>query len=146
MKKYLFLSHVFFIFSLLGLYCSGWVRNGPVGVIATTMNDAFQIGQLVVEDLKSGRSSSINYLQRNTLRFDEEKESSFSSDFPSKAIKSRKMLLFLLLKVICRQRKIPKDTVKYMTYCSPEVSHLILLLSNLGSGRSQLPQKIDLID
>lgn len=37
-----------------GLYCSGWVRNGPVGVIATTMNDAFQIGQLVVEDLKSG--------------------------------------------------------------------------------------------
>lgn len=38
----------------LGLYCSGWVRNGPVGVIATTMNDAFQTGELVVQDLKSG--------------------------------------------------------------------------------------------
>lgn len=37
-----------------GLYCSGWVRNGPVGVIATTMNDAFQTGQLVVQDLKTG--------------------------------------------------------------------------------------------
>ncbi|KAK2571701.1 NADPH:adrenodoxin oxidoreductase [Acropora cervicornis] len=37
-----------------GLYCSGWVRNGPVGVIATTMNDAFQTGQLVVDDLKAG--------------------------------------------------------------------------------------------
>lgn len=37
-----------------GLYCSGWVRNGPVGVIATTMNDAFQTGELVVQDLKSG--------------------------------------------------------------------------------------------
>jgi len=36
-----------------GLYCSGWVRNGPVGVIATTMNDAFQTGQLVVDDLKA---------------------------------------------------------------------------------------------
>jgi len=37
-----------------GLYCSGWVKNGPVGVIATTMNDAFRTGQLVVQDLKSG--------------------------------------------------------------------------------------------
>ena len=37
-----------------GLYCSGWVRNGPVGVIATTMNDAFQTGELVVQDLDSG--------------------------------------------------------------------------------------------
>lgn len=40
--------------SLQGLYCSGWVRNGPVGVIATTMNDAFQTGELVVQDFKSG--------------------------------------------------------------------------------------------
>lgn len=37
-----------------GLYCSGWVRSGPVGVIATTMSDAFQTGELVVQDLKSG--------------------------------------------------------------------------------------------
>ena len=37
-----------------GLYCSGWVRQGPVGVIATTMNDAFGTGAIVVEDIKSG--------------------------------------------------------------------------------------------
>lgn len=37
-----------------GLYCSGWVRQGPVGVIATTMNDAFSTGAVVVEDIKSG--------------------------------------------------------------------------------------------
>lgn len=41
-----------------GLYCSGWVRNGPVGVIATTMNDAFQTGELVVQDFKSGNIKS----------------------------------------------------------------------------------------
>ena len=40
---------------LAGLYCSGWVRNGPVGIIATTMSDAFQTGKLVVSDLKSGK-------------------------------------------------------------------------------------------
>ena len=40
-----------------GLYCSGWVRHGPVGVIATTMNDAFATGKLVIEDLKSGEDS-----------------------------------------------------------------------------------------
>ena len=45
----------------LGLYCSGWVRNGPVGVIATTMNDAFQTGELVVQDLKSGEGLVRNY-------------------------------------------------------------------------------------
>ena len=48
----------------LGLYCSGWVRNGPVGVIATTMNDAFQTGELVVKDLKSGEINSLNIIQR----------------------------------------------------------------------------------
>ena len=54
---------------LLGLYCSGWVRNGPVGVIATTMNDAFQTGQLVVEDLKAGESSSMNYTEKMSSVF-----------------------------------------------------------------------------
>jgi len=37
-----------------GLYCSGWVKRGPVGVLATTMNDAFETGKIIVEDLKSG--------------------------------------------------------------------------------------------
>jgi len=37
-----------------GLYCSGWVKRGPVGVIASTMTDAFETGKVVVEDLKNG--------------------------------------------------------------------------------------------
>ncbi|XP_054832907.1 NADPH:adrenodoxin oxidoreductase, mitochondrial [Eublepharis macularius] len=37
-----------------GLYCSGWVKRGPVGVIITTMNDSFDTAQSVLEDLQSG--------------------------------------------------------------------------------------------
>ena len=37
-----------------GLYCSGWLKRGPIGVITTTMNDAFETGKSVVDDLTSG--------------------------------------------------------------------------------------------
>ncbi|XP_072208189.1 NADPH:adrenodoxin oxidoreductase, mitochondrial isoform X3 [Excalfactoria chinensis] len=37
-----------------GLYCSGWVKRGPVGVIITTMNDSFDTAQSVLEDLQRG--------------------------------------------------------------------------------------------
>ncbi|XP_018424086.1 PREDICTED: NADPH:adrenodoxin oxidoreductase, mitochondrial [Nanorana parkeri] len=37
-----------------GLYCSGWVKRGPTGVIATTMNDSFDTAQSLLEDIKSG--------------------------------------------------------------------------------------------
>lgn len=37
-----------------GLYCSGWVKRGPVGVIITTMNDSFDTAQSVLEDLQEG--------------------------------------------------------------------------------------------
>ncbi len=37
-----------------GLYCSGWVKTGPIGVIATTMTNGFETGKSVVEDLKKG--------------------------------------------------------------------------------------------
>ncbi|KAM5273354.1 NADPH:adrenodoxin oxidoreductase, mitochondrial [Ctenodactylus gundi] len=37
-----------------GLYCSGWVKKGPTGVIATTMTDSFLTGQVLLQDLKSG--------------------------------------------------------------------------------------------
>ncbi|XP_016846845.2 NADPH:adrenodoxin oxidoreductase, mitochondrial [Anolis carolinensis] len=37
-----------------GLYCSGWVKRGPMGVIITTMNDSFDTAQSVLEDLQSG--------------------------------------------------------------------------------------------
>ncbi|XP_044527582.1 NADPH:adrenodoxin oxidoreductase, mitochondrial [Gracilinanus agilis] len=37
-----------------GLYCSGWVKRGPSGVIATTMNDGFLTGQVLLQDLEEG--------------------------------------------------------------------------------------------
>src|SRR3569833_1160177 len=33
-----------------GLYCSGWVKRGPTGVIASTMADAFATGDAIVQD------------------------------------------------------------------------------------------------
>lgn len=47
-----------------GAYCCGWIKNGPVGVIATTMHDAFESADAVVEDLTSssqpGESKAAN--------------------------------------------------------------------------------------
>ncbi|KAF5659367.1 ferredoxin-nadp+ reductase [Fusarium heterosporum] len=37
-----------------GVYCAGWVKNGPTGVIATTMQDAFTTGDAIVHDWLSG--------------------------------------------------------------------------------------------
>ncbi|XP_075033986.1 NADPH:adrenodoxin oxidoreductase, mitochondrial isoform X2 [Mixophyes fleayi] len=37
-----------------GLYCSGWVKRGPTGVITTTMADSFDTAQALLEDIKSG--------------------------------------------------------------------------------------------
>lgn len=34
-----------------GLYCAGWLATGPRGVIVDTMNEAFKVGQILVEDL-----------------------------------------------------------------------------------------------
>eukprot|EP00730_Choanoeca_flexa_P019811 TRINITY_DN9686_c0_g1_i2.p2 TRINITY_DN9686_c0_g1~~TRINITY_DN9686_c0_g1_i2.p2 ORF type:complete len:124 (+),score=20.04 TRINITY_DN9686_c0_g1_i2:939-1310(+) len=34
-----------------GLYCSGWIKNGPVGIIATTMSDAQSTANVVLADL-----------------------------------------------------------------------------------------------
>lgn len=33
-----------------GLYCAGWVKRGPTGVIASTMIDAFNTGDAIAED------------------------------------------------------------------------------------------------
>ncbi|CCX10365.1 Similar to NADPH:adrenodoxin oxidoreductase, mitochondrial; acc. no. P22570 [Pyronema omphalodes CBS 100304] len=38
-----------------GVYTSGWVKRGPVGVIASTMFDAFETGDAIVEDWVAGR-------------------------------------------------------------------------------------------
>ncbi|KAF2747832.1 FAD/NAD(P)-binding domain-containing protein [Sporormia fimetaria CBS 119925] len=37
-----------------GLYCAGWVKRGPTGVIASTMEDAFASADVIVEDWYSG--------------------------------------------------------------------------------------------
>lgn len=35
------------------LYCAGWVKRGPTGVIASTMTDAFQTAEVIVQDWRS---------------------------------------------------------------------------------------------
>ena len=37
-----------------GLYCAGWVKRGPTGVIASTMADAFSSADVIAEDWESG--------------------------------------------------------------------------------------------
>ncbi|KAJ6785958.1 hypothetical protein PWT90_08069 [Aphanocladium album] len=37
-----------------GLYCAGWVKLGPTGVIASTMNDAFATGDAIANDWLTG--------------------------------------------------------------------------------------------
>ncbi|KAJ2975238.1 hypothetical protein NUW58_g8412 [Xylaria curta] len=36
--------------TLPGLYCAGWVKRGPTGVIASTMEDAFSTGDAIAAD------------------------------------------------------------------------------------------------
>ena len=38
-----------------GIYCAGWVKRGPTGVIASTMADAFSTADAIVDDWHSGR-------------------------------------------------------------------------------------------
>ena len=45
---------------LPGLYCAGWVKRGPTGVIASTMTDAFTTADSIIQDLAShGGSGSL---------------------------------------------------------------------------------------
>ncbi|CAG13365.1 unnamed protein product, partial [Tetraodon nigroviridis] len=37
-----------------GLYCSGWLKTGPTGVIATTMNNSFDTAKSLTDDMASG--------------------------------------------------------------------------------------------
>jgi adrenodoxin-NADP+ reductase len=39
---------------LHGLYCAGWVKRGPTGVIASTMNDAFTSADVIAHDWMQG--------------------------------------------------------------------------------------------
>ena len=38
-----------------GMYCSGWVKRGPAGVIANTMEDAFDTAETIAKDWESKR-------------------------------------------------------------------------------------------
>lgn len=40
------------------LYCAGWVKRGPTGVILSTMNDAFETAESIAEDVAKNRLST----------------------------------------------------------------------------------------
>ncbi|PHH58682.1 hypothetical protein CDD81_4874 [Ophiocordyceps australis] len=44
-----------------GVYCAGWVKRGPTGVIASTMQDAFTTADAIIQDWLHGAS----FLQTN---------------------------------------------------------------------------------
>ncbi|KAK4166791.1 NADPH:adrenodoxin oxidoreductase [Cladorrhinum sp. PSN259] len=46
--------------SFPGLYCAGWVKRGPTGVIASTMEDAFSTADAIAEDWDKGRKEFLN--------------------------------------------------------------------------------------
>jgi len=37
-----------------GMYCAGWVKRGPTGVIASTMDDAFTTADIIARDWNDG--------------------------------------------------------------------------------------------
>ena len=39
---------------LTGVYCCGWVRTGPTGVILSTLNEGRETAKVVVKDLNEG--------------------------------------------------------------------------------------------
>lgn len=51
---------------LPGLYCAGWVKRGPTGVIATTMNDAFSTADAIAEDAASSGGTLLTAADRRT--------------------------------------------------------------------------------
>ena len=44
---------------LPGLYCAGWVKRGPTGVIATTMMDAFTTADAMAADMLGDRKDAM---------------------------------------------------------------------------------------
>lgn len=48
-----------------GLYCAGWVKRGPTGVIATTMTDAFSTADTILADM-AGQHALLNSPGRST--------------------------------------------------------------------------------
>ncbi|KAL2833053.1 hypothetical protein BDW59DRAFT_139103 [Aspergillus cavernicola] len=51
---------------LPGLYCAGWVKRGPTGVIATTMTDAFSTADAIAADVAQSGGSLLNSATERT--------------------------------------------------------------------------------
>lgn len=47
-------NHMGRVTQATGLYVSGWLKTGPTGVIATTMNSSFDTARSLLEDMSSG--------------------------------------------------------------------------------------------
>lgn len=58
---------------LKGMYCAGWVKRGPTGVIASTMADAFQTADSIAEDWHS-HASFLNSVDSKALGWEGVKE------------------------------------------------------------------------
>ena len=41
--------------AIAGIYCAGWIKRGPTGVIGTNKKDATETVELLLEDARSGR-------------------------------------------------------------------------------------------
>lgn len=46
------------IIIMLGLYCAGWLATGPRGVIVDTMNEAYKVGQTIINDWSTRETHS----------------------------------------------------------------------------------------
>ncbi|ESN94409.1 hypothetical protein HELRODRAFT_156059 [Helobdella robusta] len=62
-------NHLGRVLGKKGLYCSGWLKTGPVGVLVSTMNSAFETGKSVVEDIKS--ASDALFAEKGLVTFDD---------------------------------------------------------------------------
>jgi ferredoxin--NADP+ reductase len=43
---------------VLGVYCTGWIKRGPSGIIGTNKKDATETAELLLEDARAGRLGS----------------------------------------------------------------------------------------
>ncbi|KAJ2457986.1 NADPH-adrenodoxin reductase [Coemansia sp. RSA 2424] len=59
-----------------GLYAAGWVKRGPVGVIATTMQDAYRTADAVIMDINSGHIANDDGHERSRDAIDQVLDSS----------------------------------------------------------------------
>ncbi len=55
------------LFYCAGLYCSGWVKTGPVGVIVTTMENAFETAATILEDYENGEPACVHIARMVSL-------------------------------------------------------------------------------